>query len=489
MTATWLERPFDVLEYAGANQEQAAASPKRHTNAVTETFKKACQHVLTYFKDKNDKQSEKETDKWRQLQHEAVVGKPEAVRLFQGEIDEVLRSAQLMDVDYPSYYDSVVEAVFQETFGLGPISTWWKHPKFAQSQSARIIGTRIFFDIPGEPALRSFRFESVEKVENIIDKIRMKDEFAHINKFNPKLEIDLEDGTRVLIMIPPRVKQTTIVFRNYTMRTPRLSDFVRTGSMPVEALPIVTAIGRSMLNVVLAGKVRSGKSTLLKALFDERYRQGQVAVTIERGHFELKLSETYPDAQLIEMVVMQESDYDSVFDLVLRSDYNFCVIGESRSVEIELYCNSCERGEGGAMTTYHTEQTENIPGQFARLVLQRYKNRSYIEEVIRVANILHYVLVMRELPGGAKQLFGIAEIRLDPQTLAVSSHYIMRWDNELKDWTYKYDVSPATVQKMKERAPEEAEAALATLQRLEQEKPMRGSHIEYALSSQIAGGS
>ncbi|WP_336775404.1 ATPase, T2SS/T4P/T4SS family [Paenibacillus sp. MMO-58] len=484
---SWRDKDFHVSEMIGQGvQTEKTNRESERTLAPTESFKQACDLVLKAFEEKNKSRSEDEMTRWQKLQHDAVIGKQEAVKLFKEEIEEYLRNAQLLQVKQPSYYESLVEAVFQETFGLGPISVWWKHPKFSESQSARIIGKKIYFDIPGERALRKFTYDSEQTViENIIEKIRMKDEFAHINKFNPKLEMDLEDGTRVTILIPPRVRKTTLIFRNVTIRKPMLEDFVQRGSIPTEALPILRGMAKSMLNMVVMGKVRSAKTTLLKALFAERYREGQVAVTIENGHSEMKLGDIYPDAQLIEMIVRTAEEYDEVFAQVLRSDYHFCVVGEMRSVEAELYCMACERGEGGSMTSYHTEKMKNMPGQITRLILQRYPGRDYQNELIRVAECLDIGIVMKELPDGSKRLHRISEIRLDPYTLQVTVHDVMRWDSLHNDWTYANDLSPETREKMREASPGQtgyAEQAFRALEKLSKEKPIIGSNVEQEIN-------
>jgi pilus assembly protein CpaF len=481
----WRKKDFHVGELDG--QEKMTTQPankKTGSHALSDQFKELCTLVRNAFREKNEKRSDKDMKKWQALQHDAVVGKPEAVQLFMGEIEEYIRNHQLQQVQQPSYYDSLVEAVFQQTFGLGPISVWKKHPKYPKSQSARIMGRKIFFDIPGEQALQPFGYESEEEViENIIEKIRMKDEFSHINKYNPKLELDLEDGTRVTIMIPPLVRRPTIIFRNYTMRAPTLEDLVGGGTIPAEALPILRGISQSLLNLVISGEVRSGKSTMIKAIYAERRREGRVAVTIERGHSELKLSDIHENDQLVEIVVKTDEEYETVFDIVLRSDYSFVIVGETRSIEGELFLVSCERGKGGSMTSYHTERVANLPGQLARIILQRFPNRQYQEELIRVAENLHIAFVMKECDDGSKLLIRVTEIRLDPYTFEVSCHDIMRWESEQEKWAYCNDLSNDSIRKLKETAPEFAEQALSTLKRLAAEHPMSGSNVEKALGN------
>lgn len=486
MSSTWLTKDFHVSDLGLGNiatnkplDERSSLTSTRTTSSRKQNvnFQQVRELIKKYFKDKQ--LNENELKKWQDLQHEAVLGKPAAVAALMEEIERYLRLEQItLPPPYP--YESTVEALFQETFGIGVISKWWKHPRFSESQSARIIGSRVYFDIPGERALQDFQYESQQQIETIIEKIRMKDEFAAISKFDPKLEIDLADGTRIMIMIPPRVRQPVIVFRNYTMQSPTLEQLVRKKTFSSEALPVIEGIGRSMLNVAFLGKVRSGKTTFLKAMFGIRFRDGQVAVNIERSHAELRLQEMIPDGQIIEMIVKTDKDYEQVFDQVLRSDYHICVISELRSMEAELYNLASERGEGGSMTTYHTDRVANMPGQIARLILQRFPSRKYEEELIRVAENLDIAFVMKELPDGSKRLEKISEIQLDPYTLEVKVVDLMRYETVEQDYRYYNGYSERFKRKLLE-VEGYGQAALQTLDRLTKEKPMINA-VEVALS-------
>lgn len=489
----WLRRDFHVSDLGittleRPNQKRSSMEKKDSTfkgKQQSLSFSAAREIIKQYFKEKQTKLSEAELDKWQHLQYEAVLGTPSAVEMFKDEIEAFLRKERIhLSPPYP--YTSLVDALFQETFGLGVISTWWKHPRFNESQSARIIGCNVYFDIAGERSLQPFGYESLDHIEKIIEKIRLKDEFASISKSKPKLEIDLADGSRVMIMISPRVRQPVIVFRNYTMPRPTLEQLVRKRTIPGEGLALIEGIARSMLNVAVLGKVRSGKSTLLKAIFGLRYREGQVAVNIERTHAELRLQEMIPDGQIIEMIAKTDEDYEEIFDQVLRSDYHFCVVSELRSLEAEIYNLASERGEGGSMTTFHTDRVSNMPGQIARLILQRYPSRKYEEELIRVAQNLDIAFVMKELKDGAKRLDKICEIQLDPYTLEVRVVDLMRYEEAEQGYRYHAGYSERFRQKLLE-VEGYGEAALQSLDRLAAEKPLTNA-VEVALSHVVQGG-
>ncbi|MGG4145699.1 ATPase, T2SS/T4P/T4SS family [Paenibacillus algorifonticola] len=470
----WREKDFHISELIHAREAEASAAKLHETDPMH--FKGLCKQVIKHLQEKMKARKEADIQKWQKLQHDAVIGKKEAVRIFKEEIEEFVRLSQLQGTSYPRYYKSLTEALFQETLGLGPISLWWAHPLFHKSEAAKIIGTKIYFDIPGESdPLQPFEYESEEYViENVINKIKMKDEHAHINQFKPTLELEMDDGTRVTMIIPPRARKPMVIFRNYTMRNPRIEHYVGLGSMPADIYAFVLALSKARLNAVNTGAPKSGKSTFTIAMSAERIKKGKVTVVIEHDFSELKLSDLHPDHQILEFIVRTEADYDDVFRQVLRSDYDFAIIPELRSIEAELCMLACERGKGGTITTYHTEQVENIPGQIARLILQRFPSRLYEEELIRVAGNLDIGFVWRERSDGSKQLCQISEFRVDPFTNEISTHDFMRYDDCTEQYTFSAGVSDAIRKKMFEQDPLLATTALRELEELARAFPLQG---------------
>src|SRR5690606_10225880 len=115
-----------------------------------------------------------------------------SIEWIKRETEEFLRRSNQLSTPYPSYYTDLLEAAYQETYGLGPISTWWKHPKFESMEAARIFGTNIFFEIPGEEDhLQTIRYNSEEEVLRVAKQLSLRKVNTAFNAHHPSLQVDM----------------------------------------------------------------------------------------------------------------------------------------------------------------------------------------------------------------------------------------------------------------------------------------------------------
>ncbi|MDA8213566.1 MAG: ATPase, T2SS/T4P/T4SS family [Clostridia bacterium] len=473
-----LERQkFDVGEFIAAKRKKPEIeedlSKKVITHREAGAFQEVCRAVFQYYEQQYEKgeSANADAEKRIELQHQAIIGDPKAVKYMKDEILDFLRSNNLTNTPHPQYYDDLTDAIFHELYGLGPLATWQKYPK---SQSAQIIGTRIYYD-DGVKQLRPERFESIERVEGVVRALTMKDSRSCINDYMPELELDMYDGTRVSIMIPPRVKQHTITFRRFVVKNFSLAHQVELGTIPEEAIPVIRALAKTRPNTVIAGPVRSGKSTLMTTLKSER-NPADTVVCIE-NHFELAWSQHFPNQPIIEIQSMGH-DLHKIFPYTLRQDPTWGALGEVREREAECALLLCERGSSGLLCTYHLTSPWNIPGQWARLTMQISPNRTYQSEVIRIAENIDFIIVMEELENSNyKRVTSVVEVVLDPYSLEVSTHEIMRYDRNTDTWSYKCDLSQGLINKMRKYDSRQTDILIDTLKALESKKPITGATI------------
>lgn len=470
-------RKFDVGEFIASKRKQSEIeedlSKKVITQRETHAFQEVCKAVFNYYEQQYEKGegANSAAEKRIELQHQAIIGDPKAVKYMKDEILDFLRGNNLTNTPHPEYYEDLTDALYHEIYGLGPLATWQRYPR---SQSAQIIGTSIYYD-DGRKELRPERFESTERVEAVIRALTMKDPRSCINDYMPELEIDMYDGTRVSIMIPPRVRQHTITFRRFVVKNFSLAHQVELGTIPEEAVPIMRALAKTRPNTVIAGPVRSGKSTFMTTLKSER-NPADTVVCIE-NHFELAWSQHFPNQPIIEIQSMGD-DLHKIFPFTLRQDPTWGALGEVREREAECALLLCERGSSGLLCTYHLTSPWNIPGQWARLTMQISPNRTYQSEVVRVAENIDVILVMEEMENShKKRITSIVEVVLNPYTLEVSTHEIMRFNRNTDTWSYKCDLSQGLINKMRKYDSFQTDLLIDALKTLEAKKTIIGETV------------
>lgn len=460
---------FDIGEYLAL---RSGRTPHRQTKDVDfSAFKSLVKELRKYFETVFDSSDGRTQQERLELHHRAIIGDMQAKNILVNEIEHYLLRNSLGSVAYPAYYRDLKEALYHEIFGFGALSIWFDMP---DSQYAQVIGTNIFVDDHGKKVLRPEKFESIERVMEVVRALTMKDPRSRINEDNPNLEVDMYDGTRVSILIPPRSREVTITFRKFIVKSFKLEDFARMKTIPEDSVQFFRLLARLRRNMLITGPVRSGKSTFLKCLVGERDPSDTI-VCVEKHH-ELHFKRDFPNRPIVELQA-DESELNSLFPIILRLDYDYLVVGELRSLECEWAMQGCERGSPGFIGTYHADFPQNIPGQIARLILDYHPSRNYINEVMRVADNIDFVIVMKEMPDGSKKVKSIVELSFDSFTLEVTTREIMRYEKESDQWVFKNDLSQFLVAKMYDFNKELADAFIAELSRLEQKYPMTESNI------------
>ncbi|MCL4439219.1 MAG: Flp pilus assembly complex ATPase component TadA [Firmicutes bacterium] len=468
---------FDIGEYIAENrrnQEKNLVWPVSAKKAALfiscENFLDLCKNVYNHFEHIYDKKTDSQKSLERlELQHRAIIGDPKAVKVFKDEILDFIRANNLSNTVFPTCYPDLQTAVFQEVYGWGPLAQWWD---FHNSQSALVLGSQIFYD----GVLQKERFSSDERVWELIHSLCLKDATSRINTNQPDLEVEMYDGTRVSISVPPRGHEYEITFRKFILEDFSLDNLVNLGTIPEEALPVFQGLARGLPNTLIVGPVRSGKSHTLKAFVHERFKERSYTVVSLETHFELALRKMLPCEPIIEKQA-EEGELHKIFKTVLRKDLDFGIMGEIRSVEAECAMLLSERGTRGFLGTFHITHPHNIPGSWARLIMDKFPNRSYAAEVMRVADNIDIVIVQDELAERTKKrVKSVVELRFDPFSLKVSTHEIMRYSYQDDDWTYKYDFSEQLIADMMAASPVSAENMVNTLKSLERQKPLTGGN-------------
>jgi pilus assembly protein CpaF len=422
--------------------------------------------------------TEEQKEEHLKLQHEAIIGVPASVKKLKDLIAHFISTNKLSDIEYPSFYKTITEAVFHERYGMGPLSTWYNH---ANSQAAQVIGTDIYYEIEGRKILQKVKFDSLAKVEDICRALTMKDATSRLNERNPSLEVDMYDGTRATITIPPLTQVPTITLRHFIVSDFSLEFQASKGTIPADSIPLFRALARTRPNIIVSGPVRSGKSTFLKTLYAER-DEADTCICIET-HFELFLKRDFPKRAVIEFQAKETDLTHKVFPTTLRMDGTYYIIGEIRGIEGDLYLTGCERGSSGCLGTHHDTYAVNVPSLIARHVVDVYPNRNYHQELLRAAHNIDYVITMEELRDGSKKVTSVQEVRLNPYTLEIASVTIMEYDFDLEDWVYHADVDEILLKKMKKYDRDFTKVFLSTLQRLAAEKPNPNSALQRAAES------
>lgn len=410
---------------------------RRHVTQQDGPFRQLCRQVKEYL---DEALNRADSGDFLQLQHDAIIGKRGAQNTFKNLIAEYLRRELLNDVPYPSYYLNLTEAVFEKLYGIGPLSHWFRQ---LELQSAEINGTAILYQKGAGKDLQPFQYESVAEVQTLITRLTMRESSTHVSELSPFEELEMENGTRVTIWVPPVTPHPILVFRKYPFRTFTVEEEARhhTVDGAPEALEWLKLLAEPLLNVIISGPKNSGKTTLAKVWYAYRPAYYQTA-TVERDIYEARLAQDFrARAPWIKTFRLNEEQIRSFLPGLLRSDCKWVFFPEVRSVEVDLAMGAAEQGFPVLMT-YHATDVVNMPGTLARRVIDAYPHRSFLSEFLRIAQTLEIVIRMDELPDGTKVLESIDALHFDDITNTLSMHPWVRYNPDQRNWLYHCDIPP-----------------------------------------------
>ncbi len=466
------EKPFDpglyVSEKAGKEEVVQAVT----SFAKKKSFRNICNIIRKELDALITNEDDTEQD-FLDKTHNAVIGVEEDKKYFIDKIEDVLRTKNITSNEFPSFFDSLAEAIFHDVWGLSVLVKWEKeHP---QSEGAAIRGTELWIDINGEYVRQPEQFESMEQVERVKRSFTNRNADSVINTQSPELELEQENGNRITMIQKPRSKFFYLMFRRFVVKDMSLEEQASRQTIPHEDIPIFKALSRTKPNMIIAGPVRSAKSTFMKTLIKQREYDNPKIAGLEK-HFELNLTDLMPNNLVFELQA-KEGDLHSAVPRLLRMEHDFVVVGEIRSKEMEGYMEACERGERGAFSTYHLTDVEQVVPQLARHLLDEYPNRTPELEIERVAKNLDIVITMKpDKHRNLKRVIGVTEVVWDVDGRTSYTTDLIRYSRLTDKYYYSSNISRRLKLLMLEENPEEARNLFKILQEREKESPMEAYH-------------
>ena len=176
-----------------------------------------------------------------------------------------------------------------------------------------------------------------------------------INDEKPRLDARLPNGYRIHAVIPPCARNgTTVAIRKFFKKKMTLKDYVRNGSLTLDAAHFLDLSMKLGKNILVSGGTGSGKTTLLSVLCS-RVPAGQRILVIEDSS---ELSMDYEHCVFFESRVADEQGEGavSIKDLLhssLRLRPDRIVVGEVRGSEAEELIQAMSTGHKGCLGTVH----------------------------------------------------------------------------------------------------------------------------------------
>lgn len=453
----------------------------------TSDFYTICQavrkHVYSVYDEKIEQKANGDTrEDYVSIYHGAIIGLPSSVNLIKKHIEEYIIENGLQETEYPKFYKNLIDALFEEEFGWGPLAVF-KYEK--DCEGAQVLGTDIKFKRDWGYELQPFRFRNVEQVFELAKRFSNMDPRTTLNEHtSPEIETKTHDNIRVSIIIPGRMHSEPVI----TLRRKRLPKvsfeaIAHFNTIPKEAIPIFQALSRFRVNSVVAGPPGCGKSTMLQAFLDYALyemrngkKQPERINTVYAEVFpEWDVREIHPRSNVLHMIGKGEEFEKIIAATSLRHDISRVVLGEIREHEVGLYLRASLQGIKQVMGTIHDRDPRDIPDILSNLYMQYFSNgveAQYIRQTF--ARNLHFTVSMDEFlyeENGVerleKKVTGIHLYEVQPATNETKLYTIMEYMVDEKEWRYSSEIPEVFKRMVEKENAKEFKTFISTLTMLE----------------------
>jgi pilus assembly protein CpaF len=303
----------------------------------------------------------------------------------------------------------LVEQLTNDVLGLGPLEGLLASPEVTE---VMINGPdMIFVERNGKIEESSVRFESLEQLNLIIDRI-VSSIGRRVDESSPMVDARLKDGSRVNVIIPPlALCGPTVTIRKFSKDPFSPEDLVGFGTATAHMFEFMKACVGARLNIVVSGGTGSGKTTTLNILSgyipeDERI------VTIEDAA-ELQLRQEHVVTLETRPATVEGRGSIRIRDLVinaLRMRPDRIVVGECRGGEALDMLQAMNTGHDGSLTTVHANSPTDALSRLETMVLMAgtdLPSRAIREQVGSAIHLLCHQMRLRD---GTRKITNISEV-------------------------------------------------------------------------------
>lgn len=229
----------------------------------------------------------------------------------------------------------------------------------------------VFIEREGRLAKQDVRFESKEKLSDVIQQIVAKVNRV-VNEASPIVDARLENGARVNVVMPPvALNGPILTIRRFPDKPIRIEDLLKLGSITKEAAEFLQKLVAARFNIFISGGTGSGKTTFLNALSD--YIPGEERIITIEDNAELQIR-NIPNLVRLETrnANVEGCKAVSIRDLIktaLRMRPDRIVVGEVRGDEAIDLLMAMNTGHNGSLSTGHANSSHDMLSRLETMVL------------------------------------------------------------------------------------------------------------------------
>ena len=305
--------------------------------------------------------------------------------------------------------ERLVEALFDEVVGLGPLETLLRDPEITEVMVNR--PEQIFVERKGRIELTTLAFEDEDSLRRVIDRI-VSSIGRRVDESEPMCDARLKDGSRVNVVIPPvAIYGPCLTIRKFGRDVLSPDQIVASGGATAAMMAYLDAAVKTRLNIIVSGGTGSGKTTFLNVL--SGYIPADERIVTCEDAAELRLRQVHVISLESKPQNVEGRGAISIRDLVrncLRMRPDRIVVGECRGAEALDMLQAMNTGHDGSMSTLHANNPRDAVNRLETLVLLAGTELPSRAIRTQIASAVNVVVQTERLRGGSRKVVSIAEV-------------------------------------------------------------------------------
>lgn len=424
----YIDEHIDLIRKSSTETDNYKSNQKLKNEGLTRFLnicKLANEYMISEFDSSND-------DKILDYNKKAMMGEEKERAYFLDKIKAFLKKSNLEHEQFPGWYVNLHEAIFHENWGYHAVAEWLL---MDNSQSAKIIGERVFYACPNTGKLELMPQKiSKARIEQLIKVLMFKSPEQRLDKGNAT--VYLKDGSRITIFTDKLTKEHTIIFRKYTVKRYNFEEQAARGTIPSEFIPCLEAMVKMGFNVGFVGAPKTAKTTFL-ATWQSYENPNLEGIQVETDP-EIPWHIISPNSPIIQFVVNKDR-LKQIVEFIKRSDADYVIAAEARDVlSLKLIIDTMKIGVRRCKFTYHQDDPMLFFYDAATEIVNEFGGNLFATS-LNIAKSIDYMFEFIQLRDKSqKRLKAVYEMCFNHETLEVTAHEIVSYNDKTDDWSYHY---------------------------------------------------
>lgn len=275
-------------------------------------------------------------------------------------------------------------------------------------------------------------FESRKKLEDVVQSI-VAGHNRIVNESNPIVDVRLNDGSRVNIILPPiAIEGPVVTIRKFPKMDFTMEKYISTGTITREAAEFLKWLVINKYSILVSGGTGSGKTTFLNVLSNYIPADERV-ITIEDSA-ELRLQNV---SNLVRLETRNaniegnnEIDIRALIKASLRMRPDRIIVGEVRGREAVDMLQALNTGHRGSMSTCHANSAADVITRLETLVL--IENAISLQAVRRqIGAAIDIIIHLGRMSDKSRKVKEIIQISSDESEIILNTLYELDANNIL----------------------------------------------------------